>query len=192
MPPWKQPPHPHDEFDLIIMVKSALNQITASYSVEEDRIMLRISTSDQTEFRLWLTRRFIHVLWQALLTIVSNDDSINSDLTPKIKDAVVAMSHQEAVDDTDFSRNHAENNVDRTSNTGPLLVTGGTLTPASKEITALSLKTKNGETISFDLNHKLLHALCHLLIETTNNADWKLDLTVGDPMVIKADKTHLH
>jgi len=79
-----------------------------------------------------------------------------------------------------------------TSNTGPLLVTGGTLTPTSKEITTLSLKTKNGETIRFDLDHKLLHALCHLLIETTSNAGWKLDLSVGDPMVIKADKTHLH
>jgi len=173
-------------------MKSALSQITATYSVEQDRILLRIATSEQTEFRLWLTRRFVHVLWQALLSVIEKDESLKSELTPEIKNAVLGMSHQEAVQNTDFSRSHDEGNVDITSNTGPLLVTGGTLHPAAPSITKLSMDTLNGQKISFDLDRKLLHALCHLLIETSTKAQWKLDMTVGDPLVQTMDQKHLH
>ncbi len=46
---------------------SALHQITMSYAPEEDRLLLRISTADKTEYQLWLTRRFVGVLWTALM-----------------------------------------------------------------------------------------------------------------------------
>ena len=34
------------------------------YDAGEDRLVLRISTHDQTEVRLWLTRRFTKALWR--------------------------------------------------------------------------------------------------------------------------------
>ena len=52
---------------------SALHQLTMSYVPEEDRILFRLSTTDKKEYRLHLTRRFIHVLWGALKQTFSKD-----------------------------------------------------------------------------------------------------------------------
>jgi hypothetical protein len=41
---------------------SALHQITMSHSAEDERLLLRISTTEKNEFRFWLTRRFVQVL----------------------------------------------------------------------------------------------------------------------------------
>ena len=42
---------------------SPLHQMTMSFSAEDDRLLLRLSTRDMTEYQLWLTRRFVKVLW---------------------------------------------------------------------------------------------------------------------------------
>ena len=41
--------------------------MTMGFSAEDDRLLLRLSTRDRTEYRLWLTRRFVKVLWGALI-----------------------------------------------------------------------------------------------------------------------------
>ena len=44
-----------------------LHQLTLTFDPIEDRILLRIGTAENTEYRLWLTRRFVKVLWKALM-----------------------------------------------------------------------------------------------------------------------------
>ena len=138
---------------------SALHQITMSYSTEDDRMLLRVSTTDKTEYRLWLTRRFVRVLWGALIQVLEREPSLKKGLTPKVKKAVVAMQHHEAVSAADFSRGHDEGYDDLTSNTGPQLVVGGSVTPGDKGLTGLRLKTRDGRDFNFALNKNLLHAL---------------------------------
>ena len=48
------------------MSNTRLHQMTVKYLPTEDRMLLRIATSEKTEYRLWLTRRFIGILWPAL------------------------------------------------------------------------------------------------------------------------------
>ena len=73
--------------------------------------------------------------------------------------------------------------TDATSNTGPLLVTGGKV-HAGDNVTGLVFTTKDGSDVRFNLNEQLLHALCHLMVTTCQRADWNLDLTLGDPNVV--------
>ncbi len=155
-------------------------------------MLLRIGTSEQSEYKLWLTRRFVRVLWGALMKIMEKDADLKKDLLPEVRDAVLAMEHQEAVQTADFAQTHAEDNRDLTSNTGPLLVKGGALTPIKDGLIQLKLDTDNGTSINVSLNKQLMHAFCHMTITSTFKADWDLNLSVGDPALVSADNTKVH
>ncbi len=171
---------------------ASLHQITMSFSPEEDRILLRISTTDGSEYQLWLTRRFIRVLWGALLQTLERDPELKKAVMPEVKDAIMGMRHQEALASSDFEQPHQDGKRNLTSNTGPLIVTGGTVTPMKNGTTRLTFATADGKGINFSLDEKLLHATCHLIISTTQKAEWDLDLMIGDPTVIAADKSVIH
>jgi hypothetical protein len=172
---------------------SALHQITVTFVAEEDRLLLRVSTADKTEFRFWLTRRFVRVLWSALLKTIENEPGAKRPALPAAKKAVMAMEHQEAVGASDFSRAHDQGHRDVTEQSGPLLVTGGSVAPGKDGITNLNLQTRGGTEVNLALNRNLLHALCRLLIETTMHAGWDLGLTVGDAgQVLPADRSRMH
>jgi len=173
-------------------MNAPLHQITMTFSAEEDRMLLRIGTAEQSEYQMWLTRRFIKVLWSALIKVLEKDPDLRKDLLPDAREAVMAMQHQEALQTSDFGTTHAEGNRNLTSNTGPLLVVGGSVSPVNPELTRLSFNTDNGMAINFSLNQQLVHAFCHLIITTSVKAEWDLDLAVGDPAVVAADKSKVH
>ena len=85
---------------------SALHQITMSYSAEQDRLLLRVGTTDKKEYQLMMTRRFVRVLWAALIKVLGSQPDLKRDLMPKVKKAVMAMEHQKALSGADFSRTH--------------------------------------------------------------------------------------
>ena len=152
-----------------------------SYSAEQDRLRLRVGTTDKKEYQLMLTRRFVRVLWAALIKVLEKQPDLKRDLMPKVKKAVMAMEHQKAVSDADFSRKHEKGFQNLTPGSDPLLVVGGSVEPGNGGPTQLLLKTQTGSKIKLALNKNLLHALCKLLIETTMKAGRDLVLTVEMP-----------
>jgi len=169
-----------------------LHQITLTFAAEEDRMLLRVTTTGDTEYQLWLTRRFIRVLWGALIQTLERDPTLKKSVLPEVREAMMGMRHQEAIASSEFETPHKEGKTNLTSNTGPLLVTGGSVTPMKGGATRLNFTTANGTAVGFNLNEQLLHAICHLIITSTHNAGWDLDLSVGDPTVIAPDKSKVH
>jgi len=155
-------------------------------------MLLRISTTEDSEYHLWLTRRFVKVLWGALIETMERDPQLNKTLLPEVRNAIMGMRHQEAIAASDFNQPHQDGKRTLTSNTGPLLVTSGTVTPLKDGATRLLFNTSDGTGIDFSLNDKLTHALCQLIISSSQNAGWDLDLSVGDPNVIAVDKSVVH
>jgi hypothetical protein len=173
---------------------AALHQITLGFNPFEDRLLLRISNTDKIEYQLWLTRRFVKVLWGALTkTLERHHPDLQAALAPEVKNAVLAMEHQEAVQAVDFTQDHARGNVNLMSNTGPQLVVGGKLRPAEGELTIVQFQTTAGGNVTVTLNKQLLHALCHLIVTTLVKTDWDLKFLIGDGNVVVPQKTaHLH
>lgn len=186
---------------------STLHQISLSYLDEEDRLLMRISTTGKSEYHFLLTRRFVSVLWPALIAVIEKEDpEAKRALMPAARKAIMAMQHQEAIAESDFTRGHDEGA--KTLTPDPLLVIGGSVKPSRKGITRLIFKTQakrrgaakaatgtqNGAEIKISLNKTLLHALCKLLIETTMKAGWGLGLAVGDPaaVAVPEDKAKVH
>ena len=43
-----------------------LAQIQIRFAPVEDRLLMRLSTDDGAEFRFWLTRRYVRIMWPIL------------------------------------------------------------------------------------------------------------------------------
>jgi hypothetical protein len=46
-----------------------LHQLKVDYNAEQDRLLMLIATSDGVELRMWLTRRFVKLLWPLLVKL---------------------------------------------------------------------------------------------------------------------------
>lgn len=162
------------------MSTAGLHQIGVVYDAVQDRLVLRISSTDKTEWRLALTRRFVRLLWQTLVGILEKHPDIRADLMPHVKEAMLAMQHQAAVQSADMGKAYAEDNRDLTSNTGPQLVTAARVTAKGESHTELHFRTAAGTDLSFTIDKTRLHAFCHLLVKSAVGAEWNLPLAIGD------------
>lgn len=169
-------------------MSNALHQMTMSYSATEDRLLLRVSTTAQEEHQIWLTRRFIKVLWPALMKGVEKqslppETAAAPTTTPQVKRAVMAMQHNEALQKTDMSKPHDEEKVNKPSTDKPMLAVGGQCTPQQTGGMRLNLKTAENLQIGLNLNEQLLHAFCHQITSLTQKAEWDLSYRISDPNV---------
>lgn len=170
---------------------NALHQITLGFNPHEDRLLLRITTTGGRDCRMWLTRRFVKVLWGALQQALDTHPDIKAQLAPEARKAVLAWEHHEAVQRSDISEGREEARpaaaAEGVAGEGvptPELVVGGAVTPGRGRMTRMRFQTLAGKDVTFTLTKQLLHALCHLLITTTLKAGWDLGLMVGDGNVV--------
>ena len=84
--------------------------MTAEYNPVHDRILFRVSTQKRLEYRVWLTRRIVKSLWGVAIQSFEAEAFAGAPTPvqqqPRVKQAVMSMKHQEAVQDSDFSKKH--------------------------------------------------------------------------------------
>lgn len=116
----------------------AIKQLNASYLLSEDRILLRLNTQDQVEYRLWLTRR-------VTLFILAASTHL---LTKKLEQA---HSPDTAKAVNEFQKN-AILETSKTANAGAQNYEAGTQFPIGFDpllvMDASCSLTKNGEKLS--------------------------------------------
>ena len=174
------------------MTTTGLHQIGVTYDPVQDRIVLRVSSVDKSEWRLALTRRFVRLLWQTLIGVLEKHPDIRADLMPQVKEAMLAMHHQAAVESADMGRDFAEDNRDLTSNTGPQLVTAARVKAADESHTELHFRTVAGTDLRFTIDKTALHAFCHLLVKCAVGAEWNLPLAIGDAAAVAPAGERVH
>ncbi|MBF0179263.1 MAG: hypothetical protein HQM03_04455 [Magnetococcales bacterium] len=155
-----------------------IHQLQASYSVEQDRVLLRVSTSDHAEYRFWLTRRFIQRLWEGLRHHLETRHRI-AESDPKARAALLEFMHQSATAQVDFASPYQEDSETVTPlGREPILVTRATLgvAPEQEELVRLGLNPAEGEGLELTLDTQLMHGFCKLLAEAMSHAEWDLDL----------------
>jgi len=172
-----------------------MHQIQLTYKPEEDRILLRINTTTQEEFRFWMTRRYVLLLWQALARLVSGIelakqpgalglDAAGSRRAPPFDPLAIAakaeMEHQAAVSGADFQSEYQE---------GPILPLGSepallhrvAVKPNASGQAILCLHPENGAGIELVLNEQILHSFCQLMADTAAKAEWGIELRFAAP-----------
>jgi hypothetical protein len=164
-----------------------LHQINLGYSPEEDRMLLRINTTGKTEYRLWLTRRYVRLLWNLLTKSVERLPDVRAQAAPETRQAVKSFQREEARQAADYSKDYEDSETKRPLGEAASLLTGVRATPGAKG-TQLTLQTKDGRAINLTLEKKLLYSLCDLLISSTTQAKWDLNLKVDEVPVAEAEQ----
>ncbi len=161
---------------------TSIDQIQLKYDAVADRLLLRISNTTGSEFRFWLTRRFIKRAWPALVESLAKSARIGTAVSPLARRELLAFEHQQAVSNANFSAPFRDANPQPTLPEVPLLVTKMHIrsTPDGRG-RLLALVPESGQGVDLVLTEGLLHSLCALLDRIMPTTDWALASPLQTP-----------
>src|SRR3954464_12764865 len=82
-----------------------LHQLKVDYDAEQDRLLMQVATSEGVEVRLFLTRRFVKLLWPLLVKLAEEaSPRIRTQANPEARKALLGIEHEQAVSKADFSQ----------------------------------------------------------------------------------------
>jgi len=154
-----------------------IHQIQMAYDKEQDRILLRLSTRERTEFRFWLTRRYVKRLWGLLIRMLEQDESFRR-LSDEARRALLGMQHEASIVDGDFSKSYEDGARQLPLGPEPVILTTARGKGDAKGGQVLSLHPTRGQGIDIALNNKLLHMVVKLLRDAVSHSDWDVRIAL--------------
>jgi hypothetical protein len=158
---------------------SQLHQMQLTFAPEEDRLLFRVNTTGRTrmEFRFWFTRRYVRLLWQALMSMLERRQPREVAADEIAKTQAIATEHQQAVAQADFQTQYQESAVFPLGEQ-PILVSRVSLKENAQGEQILCLHPTAGQGLEIGLNNQILHSFCKLLADSVRQADWDLGLDI--------------
>jgi hypothetical protein len=152
-------------------------QLQITIDREQDRLLLRVNGSDQSEFRTWLTRRLVKQWWPSLVQLLAS--KVAQDVPTANDDArrmVLGMRHEASVGKADFSQPYRAEATQFPLGQEPIVVSKLTMTLLPQNMYLLTLHPSQGKGVDLRLNDTLLHGLCQMLQNACKDAEWDLPL----------------
>ncbi|MDR2214155.1 MAG: hypothetical protein LBE21_11105 [Pseudomonadales bacterium] len=143
-----------------------LQQINISYVPEQDRLLLKARQEDETEYRVWFTRRFTALLLNVL----------REHMAPHGGQTQLAASREtvQQLKGGAFQSPYREQQP-ATLPFGTDGILGYRINHSvANDVTRLQLLPKEGEGLSLSLNKHMLYMLYSLLEQTLPQTGWEL------------------
>lgn len=162
-----------------------VRQVQIAHDALQDRLVLRVATQADEEFRVWLTRRFLRELWPHLARLLTQ--ASNSTPLASVESVPAPPSFEAAFEDDKATYPLGSN---------PLLTSE--IKVDAQADGSFHLTFREGRERSFDLGltPDLLQALCAMLRAAAEQAQWGLDLAYAAPAPTHAAAgkvaSHLH
>jgi hypothetical protein len=153
-----------------------LHQLKLDFIAAQDRLLLRVSTVDRLEMRLWLTRRALRLLWPLLVQMLRSSPEIARQTNPQARDALVGMQHEQALRQANFAAPFDESERAMPLGAEPVLVARIHTDKDAHGNLVLGLLPQQGQGIHLTLDNTLLHSLCKLLQNAVAKTDWDIVL----------------
>lgn len=153
-----------------------LQQVNMIYVPEQDRLLLRISTSDDAEFRIWLTRRYSALLLQVFNEQIDrsgghHDLASRHDTLERLRGGALDQAYSPP------EQLHYP--------LGEQGVLGYRITVGKEPsgATNLQLLPEQGQGVTFTLDKPTLYLLYNVLEQALSQTDWNLHVPRGrDPV----------
>jgi len=136
-----------------------------------------IAASEAVEVRLWMTRRFVKLLWPLLVGLAEEvSPRIRTQASPEARRALLGLEHEQAISRADFSRPFEQ--VPRSMPLGeaPLLLARIETGHDRNGQPVLAMHPANGQGVTLTLDSVLVHSLCRLLQAAVSKSDWDMEL----------------
>jgi hypothetical protein len=153
-----------------------LHQINVGYDTLNDRLLLRFSTTEQVEYRLWITRRMLKGLWPGLVQLMTNTPMARQQQEPEAKRAVVQFQREQALAQATFGKDYEGAGMQPAAPGDPLLVFGLRMRPNADGSHDIEFSPKQGQGVHIRLQEAMVHALAKLLQDAVKVTDWDLHL----------------
>ncbi|MCZ6525247.1 MAG: hypothetical protein O6928_01615 [Gammaproteobacteria bacterium] len=141
-----------------------LYQMNISYVPKEDRLLLKISTKNSNEYRLWLTRRFSGLLINVLNKEITNRGGSSSIASSKITTRMFK--------DGAFEKSYEGGNVTFPLGESGILaykINAGNNKDGDLQ---LELSPEQGQGLTVNLNKSLLYMFHNLLAQGVEQSGW--------------------
>lgn len=162
-------------------INVTIHQLQVAFDAAEDRLLFRLTTTAQEEFRVFLTRRFVRGLWPLLHKTIDSKVAVKAPQADSRRE-VIAFEHEKAVNATDF-RTPFQEPPPETPRTFPLGQTPYVATQGNVRLDGasfkLALNPAQGQGIEIGLDDRLMHSFCRLLEQAVKSADWDLPFLTG-------------
>ncbi len=142
-----------------------IRQLQVACDQLQDRLLLRISTQDDEEYRIWLTRRFLRELWPHLSRLAGKQSAA----TPIVGD----LPGDDAVN---FDELFSDQNATFPLGSTPLLSSEVKVDTLSDGTFNLSFREGRERSFQLALDGDLLQTLCAMLRAGAEHAQWNLGL----------------
>lgn len=163
-----------------------VRQLQIAHDALQDRLVLRVATQADEEFRVWLTRRFLRELWPHLARLLGQTHS-TAPLAAGVDAIPTPPSFEQAFQDDKATYPLGSN---------PLLTSEIKVDTLADGSFHLTFREGRERSFELGLTPDLLQALCAMLRAAAEQAQWGLELgyAVPDTALASATKTssHLH
>lgn len=141
---------------------------------------MRIKTSDEAEFRFWLTRRYVKLLWPIVLKMLEADQQIVLQDDPAAKSAVLSFQHEKALQQSDFSTRFREEVSTMPLGETPIVLARIQLKQRPDGLNVLCMHPEKGEGIELSMDRMLLHSFSKLLTDAVAVSEWDIELRIAE------------
>jgi len=156
-----------------------IHQVQLRYDAHEDRALLRLATTDRSEFRFWVTRRYARLLWRALTGSAARSGRALHQPEPAAREAMVAFEHEAALERADFQTAYRDDHaVAHPLGDAPVLLAQVKCAPLEGGLTLLGMHPLQGQGVEIRVDPILLHSLLKLIADAARAGEWDLDLSV--------------
>lgn len=154
-------------------------QLNGIYYPQEDRIMLRIKTSDQSEYRFWMTRLITLKILSTIEKISMQNISANSQskaLPQSVIETIDDMQQKSIKNQTNLNLPY-QGATELPLGGDPLLVTEVSFLTSEPSQITINLTLKNTKSIKFEFNMPALARVRVLLHQLSEKGRWTLNAT---------------
>ena len=167
-----------DNSNLQAKPEVAIQQINLGYNAQQDRLLLKVGLSDNSELLLWLTQRITKQLWQMLNgeAHLPTATSIQTETPPQ--QAVEQFKHElqatEVLQKLDFATEYQART--EVVNNGAMLAVSVVIINVENRPPSLEMPCLEGITVRMNLTQELILALCNMLQLSAKEAAWQLGM----------------
>ena len=156
-----------------------LHQLKIDYIPEHDRLLMMVSATDAIEVRMWLTRRFVKLLWPLLVKLAEEGNPrIRTQANPEARKALLGLDHEQAMQKADFSKPYDDSARAMPLGEAPLLLARMQTGHDPNGQPLVALHPFEGQGLTLTLEPVLLHSVCRLLQAAVKKSDWDMELRV--------------
>jgi hypothetical protein len=157
-----------------------IRQVSLQYHAEADRLLLRVRSSDDHVFAVWMTRRLCLRLWPHLSTMVQHAGKTqavakaapHATPTPEAAAMLADTAREQTLKQADFSQPFQAAAAQQPFGPEPMLAHLVQLTPQAGGKLQVSISDAQNRNVQLVLDDTLATAVRELMLAALRQADW--------------------